>query len=132
MKNLLSFVLIIALTNFSLTAQSLLEGSISNNDGTTLTSATVVLHHVNNENLSKTLIVDESGYFILEDIPAGTYKLEISNSDYESIIVDNFQFPRDTDQVLGLSFEQPILTNPTVNTDTRNTPEGHVSLAKNY
>lgn len=129
MKNLLSLILIVALTNFSLTAQSLLEGSISTNNGTAITAATVVLHHLNDENLTKVLTIDETGYFILEDIPAGTYKLEVTNTEYEPIIVDNFQFPRDTDQVLGLSFDQPLLTNQTANSDTRN---GHVSLAKNY
>jgi len=132
MKNLLTLILIVALTNFSLTAQSLLEGSISINDGTSITATTVVLHHLNNEELTKVFQVDETGYFLLENIQAGAYSLEVVNADYEPIIVDNFQFPRDTDQVLGLSFEQPILTNPTVNADTRNTPEDHATLAKIY
>lgn len=132
MKNLLSFILIIALTNFSLTAQSLLEGSISTNDGTSITATTVVLHHLENENLTKVLQVDDTGYFILDNIQEGAYSLEVVNANFEPIIVDNFQFPRDTDQVLGLNFEQPLLTNPTVNNDTRNTPKSHSVLGKTY
>ena len=132
MKNLLSLILIIALTNFSLTAQSLLEGSISTENGTTITSTTVVLHHLNNEDLTKVLTVDETGYFLLENIEEGAYQLEVTNADYEPILVNNFQFPRDSDQVLGLSFEQPLMMNPTVNADTRNTPEDNLSIAKIY
>lgn len=132
MRNLLSLILIVALTNFNLSAQSLLEGSISTEDGATITTATIVLHNLENKDLSKELTLDETGYFILEGIKAGAYKLEVTNTDYTPIIVDNFEFPRDTDQILGLSFDQPLLTNTTVNADTRNTPEDNLSLVKFY
>ncbi|MEM1124760.1 MAG: carboxypeptidase-like regulatory domain-containing protein [Bacteroidota bacterium] len=132
MKNRLSLLLILMLGINTLFAQSTLEGSISDVQGTTISSATITLRNINNKAHSKVSLVNATGYFILEDIENGAYTLEVTNEDYEPIIVQNLEFPRDTDQVVGLSFEASSLAHSTATANNKNKSEENASLAKIY
>ncbi len=127
MKNLITLLLIGLLGNFSLTAQNTIEGGISNESGESLTATTITLENEQDVRLTKTIQTDADGYFIVDDLADGQYRLVVEHATYKTISMDNFEFPRDTDQVLGLTME------PLENTDiivVRNTPDKHNCLAK--
>ena len=130
MKNLAIIFLVSLVSLFSLSAQSVLEGSISNRQGESLTAVNVKFIHLTNQQLSQTVNTDEDGYFFMEQLADGAYELEISHQQYGTVIMENFEFPRDTDQVLGLQLEEIQVTTPTVRAE-QHTPN-HVSVAKIY
>ena len=130
MKNLAIIFLVSLVSLFSLSAQSVLEGSISNRQGESLTAVNVKFIHLTNQQLSQTVNTDEDGYFFMEQLADGAYELEISHQQYGTVIMENFEFPRDTDQVLGLQLEEIQVTTPTVRAE-HHTPN-HVSVAKIY
>jgi len=129
MKNLIILLLIGLLGNFSLTAQNTIEGGISNESGEGLTAVTIILENEQDAELNKTIQTDEYGYFIVDDLVDGRYQLVVENEAYKTISIDNFEFPRDSNQVLGLTMkalndEEPIMV--------RNIPGNNVGLAKIY
>jgi len=105
MKKVFNLLLIGVFANFSLFAQSMIEGGISNEAGESLIAATITLVNEQNVQLNKTIQTDEYGYFVIEDLTDGNYQLVVEHVDYESLAIHNIVFPRDTDQVLGLEME---------------------------
>lgn len=102
MKNYPILLFVFVLLNAQLSAQSLLEGSITNENGSDITTATVKLHHNSDKNLTIESQIEE-GYFFLENIANGEYWLEVSANNYEPIIIEHFKFPQDSDTVMGLT-----------------------------
>lgn len=129
MKNLITLLLIGLIGNFSLTAQNTIEGGINNESGEVLTATTITLENEQDVRLNKTIQTDEYGYFIMDDLADGQYRLVVENAAYKTISMDNFEFPRDTDQILGLTMESLENTDIMV---VRNTPDKNNSLAKIY
>lgn len=125
MKNLFTLSLIVLLSNFSLTAQNLIEGGISNENGKSLT-ATITLENEQKAQFSKMIQTDEDGYFMIDDLANGNYQLIVEHSAYKTITIDNFEFPRDSDQILGLTMENLENTEITI---ARNIPENNTSIA---
>ena len=129
MKNLFTVLLIGLLTNLSLTAQSMIEGGISAETGETLTAATITLENENDADLNKSIQLDEDGYFIVEGVADGNYRLVVEKTAFKTITMDNFVFPRDNEQILGLVMES---TQPLKNSEitiARNTPKNRISIA---
>lgn len=111
MKNYSTLLFIFLLVNFHLSAQNLLEGSITNENGIDITVATVQLHHITNEALTVEMEVGQDGYFIMENIVDGNYWLEVTAEDHESVVIDNFNFPQDNNKVMGLRMNSLDNTN---------------------
>lgn len=111
MKNYSTLLFIFLLVNFHLSAQNLLEGSITNENGIDITVATVQLHHITNEALTVEMEVGQDGYFIMENIVDGNYWLEVTAEDHESVVIDNFSFPQDNNKVMGLRMNSLDNTN---------------------
>jgi len=105
MKNLSILLLIALLGNLSLTAQNMIEGSIMNAEGESLVATMVTMQHATDVQLNKAITTDENGYFFLENLADGSYTLIVENVDYQNLLMDDFQFPRDTDKVVGLTLE---------------------------
>lgn len=129
MKNLITLLLIGLLGNFSLTAQNMIEGGISNESGEGLTAVTITLENEQDVRLTKTIQTDDYGYFIMDDLADGHYRLVVEHATYKAISMDNFEFPRDTDQILGFTMEAKENTDIIV---VRNTPNKNNGLAKIY
>jgi len=129
MKNLFILLLIGLFSNFSLTAQNMIEGGISNELGEVLTTATITLENEEDDHLNKTIQTDEYGYFIMEGLVDGSYRLIVEHTTYKTISMDNFEFPRDTDQILGLTMEPLNDAAPTI---VKNSPDNNNSIAKLY
>lgn len=111
MKNYSTLLFVFLLMNFHLSAQSLLEGSITNENGIDLTTATVQLHHLTDEALTVEMEVGQDGYFIMDNIVDGNYWLEVIAENHESVVINNFNFPQDSDKVMSLSLNSLEHTN---------------------
>ena len=105
MKDYLITGLLLLITTFSTIAQSTIEGSITDQMGTDLAGITVAMINQNNPEWSRSLSTDETGYFIIDHLIAGNYQLEIADPNYETVTIKHFEFPRDNEQVLGLTLE---------------------------
>lgn len=132
MKNLSALLLIVLLGNLSLSAQSMIEGSITNAQGESVVATVVTIQHKIETELNKTITIDESGYFIIENLADGTYSLAVENVVYQTILIDNLEFPRDTDKVLGLTLENLNELTPTDVFTKRNTPKNNVAISSVY
>ena len=115
MKNYPIFLLVFLLSNFSLLSQSMIEGSISDENGGADLVATITMHHLSDSSLTIEMSADEDGYFIMENIGDGEYWLEVSKTNYETIKIPHFQFPRDRDKIMGLM----MIENGRINTIVR-------------
>jgi len=71
MKNLFTLLLIGLLSNLTLTAQNMIEGGISTDTGENVIAAKVTLENEQDAQLSKSIQVDEDGYFMVEDLADG-------------------------------------------------------------
>ena len=105
MKNLFVFLLLGLFANFSLTAQNMIEGGISNEIGESLILTSITLEHKQDATLNKTMITDEYGYFIMDNLVDGNYRIVVEKNTFETITLDNFEFPRDKDIVLGVTMK---------------------------
>lgn len=132
MKNLSVILLIVLLGNVSLAAQSTIEGSIRNTKGESLQSAVVTMQHATDKQLDKAITTDENGYFIMDNLADGEYALVVEDADYQILLVDNFQFPKDADKIVGLTLENLELLMPTDITTKRNEPKNNVDVATVY
>lgn len=132
MKNLSALLLIVLLGNLALSAQSMIEGSITHAQGESVVATVVTMQHKTDAELSKTITIDGSGYFIMEDLADGAYSLAVENMEYQPVIIDNFEFPRDTDKVLGLTLENLNELTPTDVFTKRNTPKNNVAISSVY
>ena len=132
MKNLSVLLLIVLLGNISIAAQSTIEGSIMNAKGESLQSAVVTMQHTKDVELNKAITTDENGYFIMDDLVDGDYILVVENADYQTLLIDNFEFPKDADKVVGLTLENLELLTPTDITTKRNAPKNNIAVATVY
>lgn len=132
MKNLSALLLIVLLGNVALSAQSMIEGSITNVQGESVVATVVTMQHQTDAKLSKTITIDESGYFIMDNLADGFYSLAVENSDYEPVLITDFQFPRDTDKVLGLTLESLKVLAPTDILTKRNAPKDNIAVSSVY
>ncbi len=132
MKNLSVLLLIALLGNISVAAQSTIEGSIMNAKGESLQSAVVTMQHATDAQLNRAITTDENGYFIVDNLTDGEYVLVVENADYQTLSIDNFQFPKDADKVVGLMVENLELLTPTDITTKRNEPKNNVDVATVY
>jgi len=105
MKNLFVFLLLGLFANFSLTAQNMIEGGISNEIGESLILTSITLEHKQDATLNKTMLTDEYGYFIMDNLVDGNYRIVVEKNTFETITLDNFEFPRDKDIVLGVTMK---------------------------
>jgi hypothetical protein len=106
MKNILTFILILMIGNFSLNGQSRIEGSISDENGKVMAAVAITIKNSTNPALTKQFTSDQNGYFIAEGIIDGNYLIEITSENYKTITLRNFNFPRDTDQVMGVTLHE--------------------------
>jgi len=83
----------------------MIEGGISNELGESLVLTTITLEHQQDVTLNKTMLTDAYGYFIMDDLADGNYRIIIEKNTFETITLDNFEFPRDKDKVLGLTMK---------------------------
>lgn len=132
MKNLSVLLLIVLLGNVSIAAQSTIEGSIMNTKGESLQSVVVTMQHTTDEELNKAITTDENGYFIVDNLIDGEYVLVVEDVDYQTLSIDNFQFPKDADKVVGLTVENLELLTPTDITTKRNAPKNNIAVATVY
>ena len=132
MKKISTLLLIVLLGNLSLSAQSMIEGSITNTKGENVVATVITMQHQTDAELTKTITVDESGYFIMNNLADGVYSLAVENADYEPVLIADFQFPRDTDKVLGLTLKSSDVLNPTDIFTKRNTPKDNVAVSSVY
>ncbi|MEM6317561.1 MAG: carboxypeptidase-like regulatory domain-containing protein [Bacteroidota bacterium] len=105
MKNL-SLYFTFVFSSLSLVAQSSLEGSIYDTDGEPIAAATVFLRPASSAFTTLEITTDESGYFFIENIEDGEYELVTTSKTYDTVRVQHFEFPKDTDQVVGLILEK--------------------------
>ncbi|TXH22831.1 MAG: TonB-dependent receptor [Chitinophagaceae bacterium] len=115
MKNLLILTITVFFT-FVLNAQKI-SGTVINNDGVSITRATIILENIE-ENASKKSLTNEKGDYSLENIPQGTYILKISSIGYDNFISPKFKIS-DKDSTkkdtIVLQKTNTILSNVTVN-----------------
>lgn len=132
MKNLSTLLLIVLLGNLSLSAQNMLEGSILNTQGESIVATNILMEHSTNTQLNKVITTDENGYFFLEDLADGRYTLIIENTDYQKLSMNNFEFPRDTDKVVGLTLENLEILTATDIMTKRNEPKNNIASSNVY
>ncbi len=125
MKNLSTLLLIVLLSNLSISAQSMIEGSIMNAKGESLVATNITMEHSTNAQLNKVIVTDENGYFFVDNLADGAYSLIVENIDYQTLLMDGFQFPKDTDKVIGLTMESLEVLTPTVLATKRNDRKGN-------
>lgn len=106
MKNFLTYLFIISVTNFSIMAQSQIEGNIMTEEGEMPNRITVSLINQHQSELHQNISTDEEGYFFVNNVADGAYKLVVEAPNYESIVISNIRFPQDNDQVFGLTLEK--------------------------
>ncbi len=129
MKKLFTLLLIGLLGNFSLSAQNAIEGGITNKAGEGLTEVSITWENTEDAYLNKTIQTDEFGYFMMDDLADGTYRLVVTNATHKTISMDNFEFPRDANLILGLTMES---LNETDTAIVRSTPDNNTNIAKVY
>lgn len=132
MKNLSTLLLIVLLGNLTLSAQNMIEGSIMNAQGESLEATNITMKHSANADLNKVITTDENGYFFLEGLADGAYTLIIENAAYQKVSMDNFEFPRDTDKVIGLTMESVEVLIPTELTTKRNVGKHNLADSNVY
>ena len=132
MKKLSTLLLIALLGNLSLTAQNIIEGSIMNAQGESLVATVIKMQHATDTAFNKAITTDENGYFFLEDLANGDYTLVIENIGYQPLSMSDFQFPRDTDKVVGLTLENLDVFVPTELTTKRNDRKDNIASSNVY
>lgn len=123
MKNITILSLLVLMINGALFAQNVIEGSISNEAGEILAATTITLQNLDNDRLTKVMTTDEEGYFIMENMADGQYQLEVTSIGYERSVIANFEFPRDTDQIVGLTLTATEMIMPTAKNLDQNNPD---------
>ena len=132
MKKLSTLLLIVLLGNLSLTAQNMLEGSIANAEGESLVATVITMQHETDTQLTKTITTDENGYFFLDNLANGDYTLVIEHIGYQPLSMRAFQFPRDTDKVVGLTLENLDVFIPIELTTKRNDRKDNIASSNVY
>ncbi|MFK7978498.1 MAG: carboxypeptidase-like regulatory domain-containing protein [Saprospiraceae bacterium] len=132
MKKISTLLLIALLVNLSLTAQNMLEGSIMNAEGESLVATVITMQHATDAQLTKAITTDENGYFFLDNLANGAYTLVVENIGYQTLSMSDFQFPRDTDKVVGLTLENLDVLIPTVLTTKRNDQKDNIASSNVY
>lgn len=132
MKNLSILLLIILLGNLSISAQNMIEGSIMNAQGESLVATNITMEHSTDTQLNKTITTDENGYFFLDNLADGVFTLVVENADYQLLSMNDFQFPRDRDKVVGLTLESLEVLFPTELTTKRNERKNDITSSSVY
>jgi len=126
-----SFYAVFLLT-FAVQAQSQIEGSISTAGGEESNIIVIKMTHQDQSELSKSITVEAADYFFLGNLADGSYQLEVRSDGFEPILISDFSFPRDADQVLGLMM-RPIQTfGVTRNNDYNEQPKKQMKLVVNF
>lgn len=119
MKNFVTLFLLLLVANFSISAQSMIEGTILNENGDGVPDVTILVKHTAKTEFAQVVQTDDNGYFMVNDLIDGNYELVAKTNNYETLLINDFQFPRDTDQVVGLTLENLITSSPTVVTSNQ-------------
>ena len=99
MKNFVTLFLLLLVANFSISAQSMIEGTILNKNGDGVPDVTILIKHTAKAEFAQVVQTDDNGYFMVDDLIDGNYELVAKTNNYETLLINDFQFPRDTDQV---------------------------------
>ena len=114
MKNRLLAVSICLLATYSSFAQYQLNGHITDEEKVALLLATVALYQAADSTLATATSTDERGRFLLKDIPAGQYYLQVSMIGYQQISIADIQLPAQHERRFELRMESSIETLGTV------------------
>ena len=110
----------------------MIEGSIMNAEGESLVSTNIRMEHSTDAQLNKVVTTDENGYFFLDNLVDGTYTLVVENIDYQILSMNDFQFPRDTDKVVGLTLESLEVLTPIGITTKRSALKDNIASSSVY
>ena len=91
MKTNLTFVFIFFLGLFSIQSQNSISGKVLDTENQPLAYANIVLYSINKDASPKGAVSDDNGSYQFENIPNGTYKIEVSMLGFETKEIKEFE-----------------------------------------
>lgn len=95
-------------------AQNKVSGTISDTKGTPLPYANVILHQNSSKDVFKYAVTDNDGKYLIEEVPNGSYWLEVAILGFQEMKTDTFELSGNKEKSFQLKENSEVLDEVTV------------------